>query len=345
MLLLATLAQAEPLYVQATTLALRDAPTGSVEGWLHINTPVEVLDEEGQMVRIRLADRPDEHPVEGWVAGTFLGLSPLTHEQAQRAASTARRLGAEDQAEAWRERRDALAPGYDWADETPIEVAVCLDGAAQLLGTWDGEDFEASQATALELSGHRWVRKDGASWRPVDGSPFIRPFQREVWNADPSPFGSAWGDGGEVATVLGPCSDEEALYLSRPLKIPEATAPEDLERVGLLKGRLDFHAGGWSTDRVTQADHAIDIVASNAQQTAWLSNGPFGPFRVTVESMHYEPYPHGPMPLPQVHRVESESGTLVVIPWGASHRSGAHVFVMGRRSMEQHTVELSGSGC
>lgn len=358
MLLLLSLASAspEPLYVQASTLALRDTPNGQIEAWLRINTPVEVLDEDGDMVRVRLSARPAEHPVEGWVAGEYLGLETLHWSDAQKAAGTASRLGAVEQEQAWKERKNALHAWYDPADESPVELAICQYGRVELLGTWTGEDFvdtsaELDRARALDLSAHHWVRIEGSDWQLIEGSPFVTPFAAETWNeVEPSAYPPAPTGAddpiGEPKIVLGPCETEGAVFTSRPLRLPKAEEPNE-HQVEELERYAELALGSRLENARPSAQHGrVDLVASNDRSVVFATLAPWGvPIASRVVTMKYDDNGR-PIELPDPVWIEvGDYGALAIVPWTAGHTRGAHVWEFDRGGVEHQEILLAGGGC
>ncbi len=255
--LLLSLIAAAPLYVQETHIDLREEADGEARGvaTLRINTAVVPLDEEGAWVRVGVAGRPEEHPVEGWVPAADLAAEPLTVMGASRAGWDAYRAGDEAGAVAWAERQLVLAGEAALADpvalyrdagrvhepaatDGPVHLAACDGRRAEYLGSFDGDwDFAGGWRAQLagprdplepaevdrflaDLSGRHWITFTPGDEppHPLEGSPFVRPFVVGTWNEEYRVFGDGGEDGGGESTlVLGPCGRAGEVYASRPL--------------------------------------------------------------------------------------------------------------------------------
>ncbi|MCB9651985.1 MAG: SH3 domain-containing protein [Deltaproteobacteria bacterium] len=99
-----SLAGPETLYVQASTLRLRDKPTAKskTKGRLSINFPLRILREEGEFVEVRALNQST-----GWVGKAFLGPTRVTVEGALEQARSAKT--PQDRL-TWLQRAAALSP-------------------------------------------------------------------------------------------------------------------------------------------------------------------------------------------------------------------------------------------
>ena len=235
------------LYVQASLLALHvnEQPDSATSHWVRINTPVEVLDERGDMLQVRLLDRPEEHPVTGWVVGEYLDTEVVTLRVAHDNVFQ-HRAGDDELLEMWSSRRDALSNQWNREPEPVAHVGYCETDRVMYLGTLsEAEGFTpATSGTPLRgLSTHHWMR---VGEEPVVGSPFVQPFRTGTWNEEGrSAFAPGSCDGicdseEEYKTVLGPCEDDGAFYVSSHVVTSPRTPPQDrveiVENVGTWIG-------------------------------------------------------------------------------------------------------------
>lgn len=214
---LCVLGFAEPVYVQASLLNLRQAPDpdAAIEAWVRIGTALEIDAEHGDWVHVSLSDRPVEHPVTGWVLGRFLDVHRPTRDS----------LATLDP----QERRDRLAALTGHVDDIVerTHLAVCDGRRVDYLGYFDAAgdfiertEWDAPEQELMDLSAQHWtaIEPDGRA-RAIQGSPFVRPFGTERWNErDPSAFAPGTCEGvceGPRHVVLGPCDRAGTAYTSR----------------------------------------------------------------------------------------------------------------------------------
>ena len=216
--LLVALGFAEPVYVQASLLNLRaePEPESRIEAWVRIGTSVEVDDESGDWVHVSLTNRPDEHPVSGWVLGRYLDVDRPTRAS----------IGKIDDPG---ERASRLAAFTGEVDDIVerTHLAMCDGRRAEYLGFFDTQgafvdraEWEAPRQELMDLSAVHWTMVDPTgSTRAIQGSPFVKPFQTDRWNeegANPFAPGSCTGIcDGPTHTILGPCDREGTLFVSR----------------------------------------------------------------------------------------------------------------------------------
>ena len=91
-------AEPAPVYVHASVLKLRDAPEGELLGRLAINSPLEVLEVQGDWTRVEVANGK-----QGWVGSAYLGEVELDAEYAVSQAEGEMRLE-------WLQRAAAIQP-------------------------------------------------------------------------------------------------------------------------------------------------------------------------------------------------------------------------------------------
>lgn len=239
MLLLMSLAAAEPLYTHASVVHLRaraDVASAS-RGLVRVNTPLVVLDEDGPWVQVQLVDRPPEHPVTGWMLAAYLEPAPLPAGEAWSASVKATQAGDTDQALVWAERavavdptsrsnRDLLAAAGGTGLDAPVHVAACRQGRAEVVGQVNAMGFTPvplSPAPAPSpFSAVHWLRVRPGVVEPIQGSPFVRPFHTPQWNEEAANAytpGTCEGicDGSRVV-VLGPCDHEGEVFVSAPVE-------------------------------------------------------------------------------------------------------------------------------
>ncbi len=277
-LILSALASAStPATIHADVARVRSAPTtgAEIEARLRINTPVTVLEEKDGWSRIRMTDRPESYPIEGWVASSLLGEGTLTTTDVSRAAEASET--DKDRAK-WEGRAAAIA-GEPRGHHVYVAVCRAIENAArtepsksraELVGRWSaGDGFEdmTSSGTWSEAPDElqpvaAWVgslpwRSVGENrhlshWETVEtglvmsGTPFPAPFLTELWNEDAGsaykPGGSEMG-GGEYIVVLGPCNNPGDVLATAPLTgvDPAAVGMSDaISTVSLLE---PIHSG------------------------------------------------------------------------------------------------------
>ncbi|MCB9689154.1 MAG: SH3 domain-containing protein [Alphaproteobacteria bacterium] len=366
---------AAPLYVQASTLALRDGSRAeaAVVGWLRVNTAVEVLEEKDDRVRVRVGGRPEGHPVEGWVLGSYLDPQRLTVARAQDEGSRAGTAGDQDGAQAWAERWLALDPTSRHAaaavrtlaeargdratfarlaDET-VRIAACdgqrveliasmaADGSITDAHTWDGR-----RSTLVQLSGEPWVEIRGGQPVPVEGSPFVRPFATDAWNEhDASPWTPGTCEGiceDQKKIVLGPCEVAGTLYVTGT---PRAAGIQPGATPSPTASTVTGFVGGdatWSAD--VQIGARSVLLANGPQQGGMLVSGGASTW-VPLTSFHYEDDgpPHRPW-VPNALTV-GDQRLVVVARQDGGHHGGWVVVVVEPELVRVETIGTWGTGC
>lgn len=281
------------LYVQATLLALHvnEQPDSGVTNWVRINTPVEVLAEQGDMLQVRLMDRPDEHPVTGWVVGEYLDTETVTIRMTHDGHRQALAAGDEELAATWNDRMLAIDPtrapsrvAYGTELPTQADIAVCEEDRVQLLGALDADGFHpgvqyTGRRQLRELSAQHWLRVDETSLTPIEGSPFVAPFATGTWNEEGrSAYVSGTCEGicdeeGDYKVVLGPCEDPGALYVSAPIAKPLKPKNDRVEVDG-YRGRWIVETGGMEVRAdVTFGDHYDPDDIADLPSRTWLQVG------------------------------------------------------------------------
>ncbi|TNE90826.1 MAG: SH3 domain-containing protein [Deltaproteobacteria bacterium] len=182
-------ADASTLYVQASTLNVREEPDGAIVGKLRINTAVTVITEQGDYLVI---EGPDG--VKGVVPFAYLSIEPLTLAEALSQAEAATDPAAK---KSWAERAAALDP----RDPRALELLAASHGAAG-----DGATAEALRARL------RWpddilvagVPKGGQATRAdTDGDGLPDWVERQLVFSDPEERGDPGVPAAEIADADG----------------------------------------------------------------------------------------------------------------------------------------------
>ncbi len=318
------------LYVQASLLALHatELPESRVDAWLRINTPVEVLAEDGDMVRVRLLDRPEEHQVTGWVQGSYLDTELLTVRETWDGVVQARRTRDPESEAMWLERTLAVDPSYSPARTEPLPeeawLAVCEGNAqgarVELMGRISEEGFTPDvplkgRQQLVDLSAQHWVRVAPQKPEPIQGSPFVAPFGTEPWNEsgwsayEPGTCEGICEDYAKV--VLGPCEDPGAFYVSQPI----------------VKGR-----------------------GSSVPSRAWVEEGRAW-VSIELDGMELRSSvawsePGAPPPAePELRWLYVGEARYALVAQGGANWGGYRVFRVERDKVETDSVQLWGSGC
>jgi len=276
-------------FVQASLLAMHinAQPDSKIGHWVHINTPVEILSVQKQMIEVRLVDRPDEHPVTGWVDRDYLSETPITFQIAQSQLSAAQMRGDVHESTIWNERLVALNPTHagSWAGlgdlpPTTAQVAICEGERAHLLGTLSDDGFQpgghwdGTQEQLEMLSTHRWLRVGKSGLTPVSHSPFVSPFATPTWNERGySAYASGTCDGicdEQLSVVLGPCDNPGSLYVSAPIAIPTDPVSDRVEVTGRVGEWVVATNNTEVRVPVTWADEQIEDVVAPLPQRTWL---------------------------------------------------------------------------
>lgn len=319
------------LYVQASLLALHvnEQPDSATSHWARINTPVEVLDERGDMLQVKLLDRPDEHAITGWVVGEYLDTEAVTLRLATDQVREAQHLTQDDElVEQWTARRDALSPQWNREPDPTAFVGYCETDRVMLLGTLSEADgftatphADGTRRQLRELSAQHWLRiTDGKNPEPIVGSPFVQPFATGTWNEEgrsafaPGACDGICDDESENKVVLGPCEDPGALYVSS--HVVEWTAPRNDEV------RIEDGMGLWS------------VMA--------------GPMRIEVQATFQDRYGDGTDVPPMPHRTWIQVGErrYAIVGQDGSNWGGVMVFEVTDRGVLHTTdIGLYGSGC
>lgn len=316
------------LFVQASLLAIHVSgqPSAPVSHWARINTPVEVLDEQGEMLKVTLLDRPNEHPVTGWVHVGYLDAEPITVKQALGRIQHAKHdLEDEAAVEMWTDRRNALRPQYIGQPDPVAHIAYCDSDRAVLMGQVDADRGFSRTAHTSELtvplrslSTLNWMVIRDDALETVQGSPFVQPFTTGTWNEEGRSAyapGSCDGICDEEAfnIVLGPCDDPGAVLVSSTAARPMAPVQDRVEVVD--------NVGLWLVER---ADMEIKVRAR------------FG--------SHYSPDVVAIEPSRQWVRVGTRRWAF--LSKGADNYNGIGVYeVTDEGVLENAYIRLHGSGC
>ena len=239
-------------WVQADVLNLRLDPRmeSPALAQARIGTGVEVVESQGSWRRVRLLGRPSDHPVEGWVEGSFLGgrvdardLWRQVEEatEADLAVTLAERALALDGSDSsrWDELAElrqhvgdlagAAASRARAAGDVPMWVGVCDGERVELVGRLEpgGElGLKVAAAPLDELASASWFTGD----RPMVGTPFATPFLTHAWNqTEPNPWSPSPTAEGDPVVVLGPCSSPGLVYSTLPIspRQPRAASVRD----------------------------------------------------------------------------------------------------------------------
>ena len=243
-----------PLVVQGSLVRLRQEPSeqAPVVARLHLGTPLTLLEERAEWVRVSVAEHPG---LDGWVSGRLLGgVAPtealrkraLLAEGTPRFAEAAERLVASEgtRVQDLQLLERAYAQAGRAADAAQVRarldgresflLAECRQGRALLAArvTADGVDALADadkgalpllQRALREVDALPWFEATRAGAVRVPGSPFARPRLAPVWNEGSDALQGEMGpDGSEAKLVLGPCTRDGALLATTPLALLEA---------------------------------------------------------------------------------------------------------------------------
>ncbi|MCB9763768.1 MAG: hypothetical protein H6739_28625 [Alphaproteobacteria bacterium] len=350
------------LFVHASLLALHPGPDAdAVSAWIRINTPVEVLEEDGERVRVRLLDRPPEHPVEGWVAGAFLDTEALTAADARLARE---KSGDPDERQAWLERALAIDPtdpwherllkreieqnGGTWVEPAGTELAMCAGGRVEYLGLLTEDRFEdrhvwdGTRRQLLDLSARTWLRVEGDHLVPIQGSPFVTPFATETWNEEGA---NAYTPGTcdaicevEKKVILGPCETEGTLYVSRPVEpMPATPVGDDVVVAPVMAAPVGAQS--------RQLGHFVETMAWDRVRIVWGVEGTFG-LNLTVGGVHYADSLQAPQhEAVWFERPGGDRYVAVVPQYFEDRLTGWVVVELGRATMRSTPVTLAGWGC
>ncbi|MFT6147239.1 MAG: hypothetical protein ACJAZO_005322 [Myxococcota bacterium] len=224
LLLLAAFASAEPQWVDADVLNVRDAPGGDIVARLVSNDQVDVTERNGPHAHVR--HQWGEGWVEGWVDSTFLAERRIPNYDTLRSGSApkADRLRAAD--------RLLVEYGYSPTDRAQFEerlrqtgdfdkAAMVAAPSSVYVAVCDGTDLIVAGKIPPAGPFESWANADRLQARLSEVA--TQRWYTEHSNEAPRFPGARLdaqamvlrGEGIEDILVLGPCHETGALYLSR----------------------------------------------------------------------------------------------------------------------------------
>jgi len=306
-------------WVQEPEVGLRVAPSerSTVLSRARIGTAVDVVEASGTWRRIRLLGRPSDVPVEGWVVQGVLGgrvrsgdlwaavdeaeaevvalealerALSLDGTDAIRWAQLGRLREALDDSEgAAQARRRGLGEVDMWVavcDGDRVELAARIDPTGAVTGAGPHVPLES-------LAVSTWYRGEEA----LLGTPFATPFRTNSWNEpDPSPWRPAASDPiGETTVVLGPCSQDGAVYSTLPLS-PRSPHPGSVSQASAVLETLPAASRLYGLRVRSPVTETGMIEVQLEVETAWMSCGGVDPSRHQATGLAVLDAP-GDMPL------------------------------------------------
>lgn len=315
---IAAAAAAEPTaFVAGDVVNLRPRPqlTGEPVALLRLGTEVTVLAEDARAARVRVAGRPEEARLEGWIARDLLTAERPTLAAVEAALADA---ATAEEERRWSTRRAALV-GDPAAD---LWIGVCHRGRTELVARID-------ERTATRPAGAPWDQGpdpsllrlgralSAATWfagpAPIEGTPFATPFPRSDWNDVGTTPWSA-GDCGEICgdqlLVLGPCVGE--VVATRPV------IPVDPLEVPVRESRAPVVVASPADDGVSELRATVTLTRADG---APLFAMPEGLHALGETTWYALPAPEGTTWLariPSAWSLNTEAETLVLLsPDGA----------------------------
>jgi hypothetical protein len=294
-------------FVIADAVRLRDAATPDAleVARLRIGTEVVVTGRDGDRVRVRMVDRPEDWPIEGWMPERLVGGPPSVEAlvAAADAASTADRVVLLERAVALDPQREdvwrSLDGAYDAAGITvgrrtrPGDeggwVGVCRRGRTELVARVDADgvvapaagwevDPDALRAEISRVAAGPWFVAPTGAPEVVMGTPFPAPFLTAAWNDDPSP----WAPQPDPETdanviVLGPCVADGPVA-TVPLWSARASAFDAVS----ARSALDVAVGETLGVTLAPTPEPSLVEVSQRVLTTWRSCGGDGEVREAV---------------------------------------------------------------